>query len=243
MTQKREFFEKGQPFHIISHAIDNKNIFKDASDCHRFIFQMYAANFGSPSSNLVRQDIIKASQALLSGEKISSKLITREHAPLVYFLDFSLVVNHYHFHLISADDNTIPLYMQKLNGGFGKYFNTKYKRRGPIFEGRYKSVSIETDFQSNAVSRYVSIINTLDICQPGWRENGLKNSKKSFDFLYDYPFSSFPDKIGKRDSKILAPKETLDKYFPWTENKNDYTEFVKNFLNEKLNNLNQFFLE
>lgn len=243
MTQKREYFEKNQPFHIISHAIDNKKIFKNEPDCHRFVFQMYAANFGSPSLNLNRQDIIKASQSLLCGEEISSNLITKKHAPLVYFLDFSLVANHYHFHLIPTDDNNIPLYMQKLNGGFAKYFNTKYKRKGPIFEGRYKSVRIETDFQSNAVSRYVSIINPLDVFQPSWRENGLKDSKRSFDFLINYKFSSFPDKIGKRDSKILAAKEILDQYFPWPENKNNYVKFVKDFLDQKLNHLTPVFLE
>lgn len=243
MTQRREFFEKGQPFHIISHATESKIIFKDETDCHRFIFQIYAANFGSPSTNLNRQDITEASQSLLNGEKISAKLITKEHPPLVYFLDFSLVANHYHFHLISADDNTIPLYMQKLNGGFGKYFNTKYKKRGPIFEGRYKSVRIETDFQSNAVSRYISIINPLDVYQPGWREKGLKNLKESFNFLNNYKFSSFPDKIGKRNSKILAPKKILNKYFPWTENKDNYANFVKNFLSQGLNDLSPFFLE
>jgi len=243
MTQKRNFFEKGQPFHIFSHAVENKDIFKDKTDCHRFIFQAYAANWGSPSLNLRRQDIIKASQAILNGEKIPSKLIIKEHPPLVYVLDFSLVVNHYHFYLIAAADNTIPLYMQKLNGGFGKYFNTKYAKRGAVFEGRYKSVYVETDFQSDVVSYYVNIINPLDVYQPGWREDGLKNFKEPFNFLNNYQFSSFPDKVGKRNSKILAPKEILNKYFPFLEDKKNYIDFVKDFLNHKIDDFNQFFLE
>ncbi|MDI6602798.1 MAG: hypothetical protein QME57_01600 [Patescibacteria group bacterium] len=70
---------------------------------------------------------------------------------------------------------------------------------------------IKTDFQSDAVSRYVSIINPLDVFQPGWRERGLKDWKKAFDFLKEYEFSSFPDKIGLRKSKILAEKEILEK--------------------------------
>ena len=35
---------KGQPFHIISRAVDEKKIFDNDADCYRFIFQMYAAN-------------------------------------------------------------------------------------------------------------------------------------------------------------------------------------------------------
>ena len=88
------------------------------------------------------------------------------------------------------------------------------------------------------------MINPLDVFQPGWREDGLKNWQKAFGFLENYQFSSFPDKIGKRKSIILASAEVLEKYLTISsKNPKDYQEFVENFLKERLGASNKFFLE
>jgi hypothetical protein len=71
--------------------------------------------------------------------------------------------------LLPAVENSVPFFVQKLNNGFAKYFNLKHHRKGTLFGDRYKSVVVGTEFQSDAVSRYVSIINPLDVFQPGWR--------------------------------------------------------------------------
>ena len=235
MPYRETSFEKNQPFHIMSRAVEEKKIFSNKIDCYRFIFQLYAANIGSPVHNIWRENIVKTAKAILEGKTIPSKFIIKEHPPLVRILDFALVATHYHFYLIPNLKNGIPLYMKKLNGGFAKYFNLKYNRKGFLFSSRYQSVAIRTESQSNAVSRYISVINPLDVYQPGWRKEGLKDWKKAFDFLKNYQFSSFPEKIGKRKSKIIAPEKILDKHIPGvnSKNKNDYIDFVKDFLKQK----------
>src|SRR3989344_4143346 len=104
-----------------------------------------------------------------------------------------------------------------------------------VFGSRYKGVLVETDRQSYAVTRYVSIINPLDIFQPGWREEGLKNKKEALDFLKKYEFYSFLDRIGERNSKILAPLEVLERYSFGTSYKGstEYLEFAEEFLKER----------
>ncbi len=245
MPYRNIVFEENQPFHIFSRAVDGREIFKDNSDCYRFIFQLNAANVGKPVSNLWRRDTIKAVQAILHGEKISEKFVTEEHSPFVHILDFSLVINHYHLYLLSNIENGIPLFEQKLNGGFVRYFNLKYNRKGSLFGSRYKSIAVETEFQSDAVSRYISIINPLDVYQPGWREKGLYDYEEAFRFLEEYQFSSFPDKIGKRQSKILAPRQIIEKYFPEAsiKNKKEFIQFVKEFLEERSVSPNEIFAE
>ncbi|MEW6407930.1 MAG: hypothetical protein AB1465_04525 [Patescibacteria group bacterium] len=239
-------YPKNQPFHVLSRAVDEKRIFEDKSDCYRFIFQLYAANIGKPAFNLQRKDMIKVAQAILQGEKIPPKFIIEEHPPLVDFLDFALVITHFHFYLVPNFENCIPTFIKKLNIGFAKYFNLKNNRKGALFGARYQSIPVKTDFQSSAVSRYISVINPLDIYQPGWRKKGLKNWKKAFNFLEDYQFSSFPDRIGKRKSKILAPEETLKRFCLETdsrgEGKNRYKQFVRDFLKQKAL-FQKFFLE
>lgn len=179
---------------------------------------------------------------LLNGQDIP-QLIIKEHPPLVHLIDFSLVVNHYHFYLVANIENSVPLFMNRLNGGFAKYFNFKHKRKGTLFSSRYQAILIKDDLQSDAVSRYVSIINPLDVFQPGWRKKGLNDEKEALKFLKIYQFSSFPDRIEERNCKILAPRETLEKYgFPAVNYKKDYMEFVKEFLRERSTKL-PFLLE
>ena len=244
MPFRRDIFEKGQPVHIISRAVDERKIFNNEVDCFRYIFQIYAANIGKPAHVIWRQDIIKIAQAVLRGEEVSSRFIIKEHKPLVHFLDFSLVVNHNHFYLVPNITNSVPVFMKKLNNGFAQYFNLKYHRKGALFNGPYRAVIIKDQSQSDAVSRYVSVINPLDVFRPGWREEGLRNPNEAFNFLENYQFSSFPDKIGKRKSKILAPPEILEKYITISPVKtNDYKEFVEEFLKERSVVSNLFCLE
>ncbi|HLC64223.1 MAG TPA: hypothetical protein VJK25_02655 [Patescibacteria group bacterium] len=227
------FFEKGQLVHITSRALID--IFREKDDCYRFIFQFYATNLGKRGNNVYPADAVRAGQALLVGEKIPDRFVIKEHSPLVDVLDFSLVVNHNHFYLLPRIKNAIPILMQRLNNGFAKFFNINHNRKDAVFGSRYKGVLVETDRQSYAVTRYVSIINPLDIFQPGWREEGLKNKKEALDFLKKYEFSSFLDRIGERNSKILAPLEVLERYSFGTSYKGstEYLEFAEEFLKER----------
>ena len=100
------------PYHVFSRAIEGRPIFQTQDDCHRFIFKMYVTNHGSPAPNLHRRNIIKAAQALLQGEDIPKTFFTKEHPPLVQFLSFVEVVNHYHFLLLPNEEYGIPRYMQ-----------------------------------------------------------------------------------------------------------------------------------
>ena len=243
MPYRRTFFEKHRPFHIISRAVDGREIFRREDDCYRFIFQLYAANFGKPGFNMRKEDVIKTAKALLQGEKILSKFLIEEHSPLVSILDFSLVINHYHLYLLANTENSVPIFIQKLNRGFAGYFNLKYNRKGSLFGGPYKSVPTKTEFQGVAVSRYVGIINPLDVYQPNWREEGLNDWQKAFKFLENFQFSSFPDKIENRKSKILAPKEILEQYSFIGLGQEVFKEFTEEFLKQKQSPFKYLYLE
>ena len=245
ITRRENLFEKNQPYHIFSRAVEKRKIFNDQENCYRFVFQMYAANIGKPAYNLHRRDVIKTSQTLLMGGEILPDFIINEHSPLVDFLSFALVGDHYHFNLIANSEGSIPIYMQRLNIGFVKYFNLKYNRRGTLFESRYKIIPIQTNFQLDAILRYINVINPLDIYQPGWREKGLRNQKEAFKFLKEYPFSSFPDLFNKRNSKILAGGKILERFLEKEiiTSREEYLKFIKEFLEKKATLFTPLFLE
>lgn len=245
MPNPRKTIEINQPTHIFCKSVEGIKIFKLKNDCYRFIFQIYSANFGNPGPNLWRKNIQKAAQTILQGNDIAGDLVINLHSPLVHILDFALVMNHFHFYLMPNVENGVPLFMQKLNTGFAKYFNLKHGRNETLFGSRYKSILVKSDFQSDAVSRYISIINPLDVYNPGWRIGGLKDQKRALKFLKNYEFSSFPDKIGIRNSKILAPKQVLEKYsfMGAPGNESQYLDFAKDFLKQKISSFKTLLAE
>lgn len=245
ISKKEIYFEKSIPYHVMSRAVEGKEIFANENDVLRFIFQMYAANFGSPVFNLHRQDIKKAALAILNGEEIPEKFIMVKHEPLVSFLSFALVINHHHFWLIQNVEGGISKYLQKVHGGFAKYFNLKYNRKDVLFQRESKIIPVMNDFQADALIRYINLKNPLDVYQPGWREKGLRDWEEAFKFLNEYQLSSFPDLFGKRNSKILAPKLIIEKYLgkEIIINKTEFTNFIKDYLKGNLASYHSLFLE
>src|SRR3989344_7030135 len=229
MRKTKPFLEDFQAYHVFSRAVDGRTIFGHDDDSYRFIFQMYVTNYGSPGVNLHRKDMRKAALSLLNGEEIPKSFISREGKPLVQFLSFAEVGNHYHFLLLPNREDGIPRYMQKLNTAFARYFNLKHSRKGTLFESKYKVVSIESETQLDAIIRYINVKNPLDVYQPGWRKEGLKNEKEGWSFLFEYPFSSFPDIFGKRRSKLIAQEplrsQFLDREFIY--GKKGYAQFLQ----------------
>ncbi len=246
MFSRREiYFEKSIPYHVLSRAVEGREIFTKEEDCLRFIFQIYAANVGRPGFNFHRQDTISDGRALLNNEKIHEQSVIIEHPPLVNFLSFVLVGNHYHFLLVPNSDKGIPKFMQKLNGGYAKHFNLKYNRTGNLFEKPYKIIPVKTNFQLDAVVCYINLINPLDIYQPGWREKGLNDREGAFKFLRKYQFSSLLDLFGGRGSKIITSRLTLEQFLQAeiSQSQEEYSNFIKDFLEKKSQRFSPLFLD
>lgn len=248
MPRRYLVFENLSPYHIVNRGVDKRVIFQEESDYYRFIFQIYAANFGSPGPNLQKKKIIEAAKSLLTGEgkgTISSELLSREHPPLVYILNFCLMPNHIHFNLAQRVEGGISKFMQKLSCGFARYFNAKYERTGTLFEGRFKAVSIKGEYQLDAVTRYINI-NPLDIFQPGWREEGLRDWEGALQFLKEYQWSSYPDFIGIRQSRLLPPKGILKMFYGGefdSHEENPYRKFIEDYLEQNLRDIYVFLEE
>jgi len=222
MPKRKEILtEKIRPYHILGKAVDGNEIFEVKEDRARFVFQMYAANIGKPVINLYRKNIFEISNAILQGEQIPEGFVQKEHEPLVHLFSFALSKDHYHLAMIPGKKDGIPLYMQKLNLGFAKYYNLKNKRVGTLFEGRFKAAPILNPKQLESVVKYINIKKVLDNNQ---------------DALLEYPYSSFPDLFGTRASHLLSQesKVTLVKILgeEFFADREDYTSYVKD-LNEE----------
>lgn len=97
---------------------------------------------------------------------------------------YCLMNNHVHLLIRSSDSAEVSRMMQKLGTGYAKYFNTKYDRSGHVFQGRFHSISIQSEQQLLACVRYI-------------HNNPVK--AKYCKAHKDYEWSSYREYIGKSD--------------------------------------------
>lgn len=134
-----------------------------------------------------------------------------------------MMPNHYHLLLEPVVEDGIPRFMKKLNMGYAKYFNKKYERTGALFEGRYKSVLIDSEAHFTHLPFYIHL-NPLDLVTPGWREWKIENIQKTIDFLESYRWSSHLDYLGKKNFSSVTQREFLNGYF---ESEGGYEHVLK----------------
>lgn len=100
---------------------------------------------------------------------VARQLLFEERGDYIYFLQlvkrfspetqvticaFCLMENHVHL-IVYDPEHHISRFMQLLGMTYAGYFNWKYQRTGPLFDGRFKSVPIESNNYLLTAFRYV----------------------------------------------------------------------------------------
>lgn len=67
---------------------------------------------------------------------------------------FVLIDNHYHL-IIQTMDKKLQEIMHQINNKYSKYYNSKYKRVGAVFQGRYKAILVQDERYLVELLRYV----------------------------------------------------------------------------------------
>lgn len=192
-------FANDEFYHVVKRGIEGRKIFLDDEDRIRFISSLLVFNDEEPAPWNMRAFWHQRDPASLLQQ--SYKV---EH-PLVEIHSFALMDNHFHLLIKQVKDHGISNFMNKL-GGYSYYFNKKYNRVGPLFQGRFKAILIKTEEQLKNVFVYVNT-NPIGLIEPLWKENGIKDFKKSTHFLTDYKWSSYPDYLGKDNFPFLIKKD------------------------------------
>lgn len=128
----------------------------------------------------------------------------------VEIIAYCLMPNHIHLLLKQMIENGVSDFMRKFSSSYTHYFNIKNKRIGPLFQGRFKSIHIDTDEQLLHVSRYIHL-------NP--YSSGIV---KSINDLQQYSNSSLPEYLGLTEESICQ-KDIILNYFKKT---GSYQEFV-----------------
>jgi putative transposase len=76
---------------------------------------------------------------------------------LVKIVSYCIMPTHLHFILGEEKEGGISKFMANILNSYTKYFNLKYRRKGPLWESRFKYVLIETDEQLLHLTRYIHL--------------------------------------------------------------------------------------
>lgn len=148
-------FENGNFYHIFNRGVDKREIFSNKADYFKFFSSMNDFN-----NKLLKdeRDLIKRRES--EGGKdlpeLSSGNSSGKIEKLVDVICYNLLPNHFHFLLKQLVDDGIRIFMHKIGTGYTNYFNLKNERSGSLFQGPFKSVSVESDEQLLYLSAYVN---------------------------------------------------------------------------------------
>lgn len=214
-------FTPGKIYHVFNRGVEKRDIFLSDGGRWRFLQGLYLFNSETGSSNLLfrlEQEKGKMHFGILREYMKKSGL---KRKPLVRIMADCLKPNHYHLLLEEIQKNGISRFMHKLGVGYTKYFNKKYERVGPLFQGAFKAVEVKTDEQLMYLLVYINAVNPGQELEPELK-SVAQDPEEILRFIEHYPWSTHLEYLGKRKS-IIADKGVAKSLFS-TPRK--YKEFI-----------------
>lgn len=187
-------FVNGEYYHIYNRGLEKQNIFANNKDYSRFIQAIFYYQIQNPKPKFSTYRKIKT-------------FPINENKKIVDIICYCLMPNHFHLLIKQVKEGGISEFMRKISESSTKYRNTKYNRLGPLFQGAFKAVHIETEEQLVHVSRYIHLNPLVSLL--------VKDLKI-------YPWSSYLEYIGLRNNKAVRKEEILSLF----KSPKEYEKFV-----------------
>lgn len=192
-----------QYYHIYNRGVASSPTFSFKKDYERFLLCLSYYRFDNLPSRLSRLLQLDKDER----EKIVLGLKKTDHK-IVDLIAFCLMPNHFHLLLKQVKDGGVSRFMKQITDSYTRYFNTKYQRVGPLFQGVFKAVRIETDEQLLHVSRYIHL-------------NPLVSMVVRDEHFLNYRWSSLRSYLNKNSDEV-NPNSILTHF----KSNKDYLKFV-----------------
>ena len=185
-------------YHLYNRGVAKQGIFLDEEDYKKFI--------GYLKIYLTVPDLQGRTLKVSPSRKLNN------YTEKIKLLSYCLMPNHFHLFIWQKGENSITDFMRSLGTKYAGYFNKKYQRIGPVFQGRYKAVMVTTEPQFIYLSKYIHR-NPLDILP-------------SRTDLEGYKYSSYQNYL-QRFNQTWVNTEEIMSYFSKTNPGESYKKFVE----------------
>lgn len=139
-------------YHIYNRGVAHQPTYTFKKDYERFLLSLSYYRFNDHPFKLSRLLQIPKFER----DQIVAELETTNNKA-VNIIAYCLMPNHFHLLIQQLTDGGISKYIKQITNSYTRYFNTKYERVGPLYQGAFKAVHIGTDEQLIHVSRYIHL--------------------------------------------------------------------------------------
>lgn len=212
-SNRLEIFSPGEIYHTFNRGVEKRRVFLDKKDytyalriLKYYLFKTLPLSFSKYSDLSFNQKInYESSYFRLENQQVD-------------ILSYCLMPNHFHLLIKELLENGISKFMANFSNSYTKYFNLKETRVGPLFQGTFKSVYVESDNQLINVSRYIHL-------------NPIKSMLVKLEDLNLYQWSSFPEFLNRNEQKICNT-DLIMSYFGSKEKFIEFTYDQRDFHNK-----------
>lgn len=180
-------------YHIYNRGLRKLPIFNLKRDYSHFLDAMFYYQIENPKPKF-------------STYRISKIFPIDQSKKIVDILCYCLMPNHFHLLIRQVRTGGISEFMRRFTHSYTKYRNVKYDFQGPVFQGMFKAVAVESDEQLLHLSRYIHI-------------NPFVSSLVTD--LELYKWSSYPDYLKRNNAQV-----NVEEILGFFDSPNSYRQFV-----------------
>jgi len=150
---RKEPLVVGQVYHVFTKSIAGFSIFNNDDDFLRIIsvIRYYQR----------RKPVLRFSEFIelpeIRGREFNMGISVYGHGKLVEIIAYCIMPTHLHLILKELQENGVSNFMRRVLDSYTRYFNIKYKRKGPLWEGKFKNALVKTDEQLLHLTRYLHL--------------------------------------------------------------------------------------
>lgn len=195
----------GEIYHVLNRGVASQPIFNNKKDYRRFLnlIVYYQNKRVSPRFSKFLSLSVERRAKILDE-------LAKQRNLLIELLAYCLMPNHFHLLLRQAESEGISKFLGDITNSYTRYYNVKNKRLGPIVQGKFKAVRVETDEQLVHVVRYIHLNPYSSFIV------------KKLDEITSYPYSSLAQYLKLTKNQIVSKEEILS-YFRTLKSFREFT--------------------
>lgn len=140
--------------HLYNRGVEKRRIFMDQQDIG--VFQSYIKTYLLPKDENRLKNIIADPRKNPKEKDDASRLLALNNfSGELEMISYTTMPNHFHFLIYQTAPDAIDRFMNSLGTRYTMYFNKRYQRVGPLFQGIYKGVLVQSDEQLLYLTRYI----------------------------------------------------------------------------------------
>lgn len=151
---EKQYLVNDQVYHIISRSISEFKIFNARKD---FLRMKRLLQFYQIGINYRFSDFMLLKKVTKEGFESYFNKIAKNKEKTVQIIGYCLMPTHLHLIIKQLIDNSISVYMNNVLNSYSRYFNISHKRKGPLWEQRFKRILVDSDEQLLHLTRYIHL--------------------------------------------------------------------------------------